>query len=138
MKTTLEATPWAIVESDAHYRRRTLLEHLRRWSAQSHLRSRVDTPTRTIAALDTLSKPIRTGIVAASTDSTDRDRAEAAADDLWDGVATVWSVVASVETKDVPGLEHLLAELAECGRWLAAYPVVVARHDQALSRLFND
>jgi hypothetical protein len=127
---------WSLVEADAHYRRRTLLEHVRRWSARRHVQTRA-TSTRTIAALDALARPIRTGILSVSFDATDRDKAEAASDDLWDAVAVVWSLVASVKSKDIPPLEHVLAELAECGRWLAAFPVTQARHDEALSRLFN-
>ena len=137
MKLVATLPTWSIVEADAHFRRRTLLEHVRRWAARSHVRSRRETSTRTIAALDALARPIRTGILSVSLDATDRDRAEAASDDLWDAVAVVWSLVASVKSKDIPPLEHVLAELSECGRWLAAFPVTQARHDEALSRLFN-
>jgi sugar (pentulose or hexulose) kinase len=35
-----------------------------------------------------------------------------------------------------PGLEHLLAEMAAAGRWLADYPVTVAAHDAPLAALF--
>jgi hypothetical protein len=128
---------WSIVTADAHNRRERLRQHVLHWAARRHVQTRDATSTRTIAALDALARPIRTGILSVSLDATDRDRAEAASDDLWDAVAVVWSLVASLKSKDIPPLEHVLAELSECGRWLAAFPVTQARHDEALSRLFN-
>jgi putative aminopeptidase FrvX len=135
----LDATlqPWSVVADDAHACRERLRKHVLHWAARRHAQTRAETSTRTIAALDALARPIRTGILSVSTDATDRDRAEAASDDLWDAVAVVWSLVASLKSKDIPPLEHVLAELAECGRWLAAFPVTVARHDQEIARLFN-
>lgn len=138
MKLTATIPPWSVVTADAHARRARLLDHVRHWAARRHVQTRGATATRTIAALDALSRPIRTGILSVSADATDRDRAEAASDDLWDAVSVVWSLVASVKSKDIPPLEHVLAELAECGRWLAAFPVTVARHDQEIARLFQD
>ncbi len=138
MKTTATLPTWAMVAADAHHRRQRLYDHVRSWAARAHLESRSVTSTRTIAALDALSRPVRTSIAAATADTTDRDRAEAASDDLWDAVAVVWSLVGSVKSGDVPALEHVLAELAECGRWLAAFPVIVARHDQEIDRLFRE
>jgi hypothetical protein len=34
-------------------------------------------------------------------------------------------------------MEHIVAELAVTGRWLAAFPVHVAAHDRALAELFD-
>ena len=129
---------WSMVAADAHRRRGLLLDHVRQWSALAHARSRGSTSWKTVAALDALSRPMRTRLVSAAADATDRERAEAASDDLWDAVAVCYSLVASVRGKDVPALEHVLAELAEAGRWLAAYPVTVARHDREIDRLFRE
>lgn len=137
MKLATTLHPWSVVEDDAHACRERLRKHVLHWAARRHVQTRDATSTRTIAALDALARPIRTGILSVSLEATDRDRAEAASDDLWDAVAVVWSLVASVKSKDIPPLEHVLAELSECGRWLAAFPVTQARHDEALSRLFN-
>jgi hypothetical protein len=128
---------WSMVAADGHRRRGELFHHVRHWAALAHARNRGYTTTRTIAALDILTRPMRTRLVDFDTGSTDRDRAEAAADDLWDACAVVYALVASVKGKDLAALEHVLAELAECGRWLAAYPVTVARHDQEIARLFD-
>ena len=116
---------WSMVAADGHRRRSELFHHVRHWAALAHARNRGNTTTRTIAALDILTRPMRTRLVDFDTGATDRDRAEADA------------LVASVKGKDLAALEHVLAELAECGRWLAAYPVTVARHDQEIARLFD-
>ncbi len=136
MKLSAALQPWSVVTDDAHACRERLRKHVLHWAARRHVQTR-ETSSKTVAALDALARPIRTGILSVSTDATDRDKAEAASDDLWDAVAVVWALVASVKSKDIPPLEHVLAELAECGRWLAAFPVTQARHDQEIARLFN-
>jgi len=135
---TLSVRPWEDLAADAAGRRTALFEHLRTWAARLHVKKRSAVSTRTTAALDALARPFRSAIAARDQDATSRDRAEAAADDLWDAVAAVWSLVRSVDKSDAPALEHVVAELSECGRWLARYPVDVARHDQAISDLFQE
>lgn len=137
MKTS-KLPAWDTIADAADGRRRSLLEHVRRWSARLHVETRSRrTPTRILAVLDGLSRPARTRIASTSIDATDRDRAEAAADDLWDGVAQTWALVGSSGGTAVPALEHVLAELAEAGRWLAEFPVLVAAHDREIEKLFE-
>ncbi len=135
MKTILPA--WDSIAAEADARRAALLESVRSWAARAHARSRDrETRSRIAATLDGLSRPIRTRLVSRDAGATDRDRAEAAADDLWDATAQVWVLVRSARKTD-PGTEHVVAELSEVGRWLADFPVLTARHDREIDRLFE-
>jgi hypothetical protein len=93
-------------------------------------------PTHVIAAMDALRHPYRLRLVAIDDGHTSRELAEAAADDLWDATATVHAAMRHMPRDDAP-VEHVAAELVEAGRWLAAWPVLVARHDRAMERLFT-
>jgi hypothetical protein len=139
MSTAALAT-WAIVTADAGRHRGRVLEELRSWAALQHAASRGGPlPGHWHAAHGTAARPARTRLVAIDDTGSDRDRAEAAADDLWDAVAEAWGFVKWARghrPPPAPGLEHLLAELAAAGRWLADYPVTVAAHDAALAALF--
>ncbi len=136
MKTvTLE--DWATIAADAARRRLSLLEIVRSWSARAHLRTRqAETRSRIVATLDGLARPPRSRLLSADEDATDRDHAEAAADDLWDATSQTWALVRAT-TKADPGTEHVVAELSEVGRWLAKFPVLIARHDREIDRLFE-
>lgn len=136
MKTATLAA-WETILADAESRRLALLETVRSWAARAHLRSR-DTQTRSriAATLDGLSRPPRTRLVSSDTTATDRDRTEALAADLWDATAQTWALVRSTLKTD-PGTEHVVAELSEVGRWLGNFPVLIARHDREIERLFE-
>jgi hypothetical protein len=72
--------------------------------------------------------------------ATDRDHAEAAADDLWDLVAVAWGFLrwlAETRPAGAPPVERVVAELQLAGRWLAGYRVSSAAHDLAIDRLFS-
>jgi len=133
----MNTTPatWPTLHAEAEHRRHQLWHHVRRWAARLHVRTH-DTPTRVVAALDALRHPMRLGITNATPDPTPREWAEAAGDDLWDAVAVCHSMVKAAAPGSPP-LEHVHAELAEAGRWLAAYRVHVAAHDAALAELFT-
>jgi hypothetical protein len=137
---TAALVTWAIVTADAGRQRERVLEQLRSWAALQHAASRGGPlPGHWHAAYGTAARPPRTRLVALDDAASDRDRAEAAADDLWDAVAEAWAFVKWARRHRPPpaaGLEHLLAELASAGRWLADYPVTVAAHDAALAALF--
>lgn len=139
MATATVAPSWSIVAADAVRHREQLLEHVRRWGAGLHV-ARRGLPSRWVAAWDIAARPHRLRLVAADIGSTDRDRAEAAADDLWDAVATAWALVRWLSTARLdgaPGVEHVVAELHAAGRWLAWYPVFVSAHDRAIDGLFK-
>lgn len=131
---------WSVIAADAMRLRASVHEHLRHWGAMFHARRRASGyPSRWIAAMDSAAHPPRTSLAYAELGSTDRDRAEAAADDLWDSVAVAWAFVRWLQGERLelsPGVEHVVAELHAAGRWLAEYPVAVAGHDAAIARLF--
>jgi len=139
MSTAALAT-WAIVTADAVRHRERVLEELRSWAALQHAASRGrGLPGHWHAAYGTAARPARTRLVALDDTASERDRAEAAADDLWDAVAAAWGFVKWGRGHRPPpsaGLEHLLAELAAAGRWLGDYPVTLAAHDAAVAALF--
>lgn len=139
MATGTTVATWSIIAADATRHREHLLEHVRQWGAGYHATGRA-LPSRWVAAWDIAVRPHRLRIVNADMGATDRDRAEAAADDLWDAVATAWALVRWLGTArpdGAPGVEHVVAELHTAGRWLAHYPLAVAAHDQAIDRLFR-
>lgn len=134
---TAAVPAWDTIAAEAEVRRLALLEDVRSWAARAHARSRNrQTRSRLVAALDGLSRPPRTRLVSLDTTATDRDRAEAAAADLWDATSQTWALVRSAQKTD-PGTEHVVAELSEVGRWLADFPVLTARHDREIERLFE-
>lgn len=139
MSTTTLPT-WSMIAADAARHREQIREELRRWGAVLHTRGRHrGFPSRWSAALDATSRPYRSRLAGFDHESTDRDRGEAAADDLWDAVAVAWAFIrwANAEKLDhAPGTEHVFAELQSAGRWLAEYPVAVAGHDAAIAGLF--
>lgn len=129
---------WDMLAADAHARRLALFGHVRAWAAQRHARRHGDaTPGRCLAALDALVRPMRTRLVRHDPNATRRDAAEAAADDLWDAVCCSWAFVRAVPVADGPPTEHVAAELAAAGRWLAVWPVHLAAHNRALAELFE-
>lgn len=131
---------WSIIAADAARHREQIREELRQWGAGLHARGRHrGHPSRWTAALDAASRPYRSRLAGLDRTSTDRDRGEAAADDLWDAVAVAWAFVRWANAEKpahAPGTEHVFAELQSAGRWLAEYPVAVAGHDAAVSALF--
>lgn len=131
---------WSMIAADAARHREQIGEELRRWGAVHHARGRHRRcPSRWLAAFDATSRPYRSRLAGLDHTSTDRDRGEAAADDLWDAVALSWSFVrwaAADKLDHAPGTEHLFAELQSAGRWLAEYPVSVSGHDAAIAGLF--
>lgn len=128
---------WGDITTDAHRQRLAVFEEVRRWSARTHAATRAPIPTRAIATLDALSRPIRTRLVECDIDTTDRDRAHAAAGDLWDAVSQAWALVRSFDRLPGPPLEHVVAELVAAGRWLAAFPVLIERHEREIDKLFE-
>jgi len=131
---------WSMIAADAGRHREYVREQLREWGAGFHVRSRGrGFPSRWLAAFDSTSRPYRSRLASVDTGSTDRDRAEAAADDLWDAVASTWCFVRWVQAERLehaPATDHVFAELQSAGRWLAEYPVAVAGHDAAIDGLF--
>lgn len=137
--TTLPA--WSVLAADAARHRRHVGEQLRQWGAMFHARGcRRGLPSRWRAAVDFAARPYRTRLASFDHGSTDRDRGEAAADDLWDCVSLTWCFVRWAQAEKLehdPGLDHVFAELQAAGRWLAEYPVAVAGHDAAVAGLFS-
>jgi len=139
MGTVADVSPWSTIADEAIRHREQVLEQLRQWGARLHL-ARLPTPTRWAAAHDAAGRPFRLRILQADEGATDRDRAEAAADDLWDALAVAWGLVrsfAGARPAAVPPLERVVAELQLAGRWLAGYRVSVAAHERAIDRLFT-
>ena len=128
---------WDMLTADGNHRRLALLEHVRRWAARRHVAGGRQTPFRVLAALDALARPMRTRLARANAFTTQRELAEAAADDLWDATCATWSMVKAANAGGEPPTERVAAELAEVGRWLARFPVHTAAHDKAVSDLFN-
>jgi len=143
---------WSVIAGDAVRHRQDIHEHLRKWGAKLHVgvfktacRLGVeiphhDYPSMWLAAMDAAGRGYRVRLASvAGQASTQRDIGEAAADDLWDAVAAGWAFVrwyAALPVKHSPGVEHVIAELHAAGRWLANYPVSVARHDAEIANLF--
>lgn len=131
---------WATIAADADRHREHVLEELRQWGAALHVARRAPgVPSRWVAALDAAGHPVRSQLVSVDATATDRDRADAAAADLWDAVAVAWGLVrwiAIARLDRCPAVEHVVAELHAAGRWLALYPVSVAAHDLAVAALF--
>jgi hypothetical protein len=131
---------WSVIAADATRYRERIGEQVRTWGAMHHATTcGAPVPSRWLAAIDSTSRPPRTRLLAVDLQATDRDRAEAAADDLWDAVAVAWCFVRWLQTERPtrdPGAEHVIAELYSAGRWLANYPVNVSAHDAAIDRLF--
>lgn len=121
-------------EANAH--RRRLHYHTKRWAVRVRAINGA-VPTRVAATLDALARPPRERLLAAGTDATPREWASARADDLWDAACQAWTLVRVGERAAVPGVEHVVAELHEVGRWLKDWPVWCARHDAAVSDLFH-
>jgi len=138
---TATVPTWCDIAADAGRHREQVLEQVRRWGAALHVARRAPgVPSRWLAALDAAGRPYRSRIVAVDHLATDRDRGEAAADDLWDAVAVSWCFVrwlARARLEQAPAVDHLLAELHVAGRWLARYRVSVAAHDRAVAGLFE-
>ena len=137
---TVTLPTWCMIAADATRHREQLLEHVRRWGAAYHAVGGRALPSRWLAAWDLSSRPVRWRIAAPDLASTDRDRAEAAADDLWDATAVAWQFVrwaGGARLERSPPLEHVVAELHAVGRWLAVSRVFVATHDLAVDRLFR-
>lgn len=138
---TVTLPTWCMIAADATHHREQLLEHVRRWGAAYHAVGGRALPSRWLAAWDLSSRPVRSRMVDVDTTATDRDRAEAAADDLWDATAVAWQFVrwaGGARLERSPPLEHVVAELHAVGRWLAVSRVFVATHDLAVDRLFRD
>ena len=134
---TTTLSSWRVLWMEAVVRRAELWQHVRRWAATRHCRGRGrPVPTHVMAAMDALRHPYRLRLLMLNADPTARELAEAAADDLWDATATVHAAMRHMPRDDAP-VEHVAAELVEAGRWLAAWPVLVARHDRAMDRLFT-
>lgn len=135
----MNATPiasWETLAAEAGTRRKALWRHVREWAARVHTAARTrETPGWTWAALDATSRPQRVILLRAD-DHTEREHAEAAADDLWDATAVVWAMVKHTP-HEAARLQHVVAELQEAGRWLAAFPVHVATHNRAMAELFE-
>lgn len=127
---------WDTLNAEATGRLQCLAGHVRAWAAATYAMATSGTPGHVVAALDATSRPTRTRLVARDDTATDRDRATAAADDLWDAVAVVWCMVRRTPRDDAPDVEHVVAELHAAGRWLAKFPVHVHRHEKALAELF--
>jgi hypothetical protein len=136
MSTTATLPTFAQLAEEATTHRRRLLGHMKRWGVRLRA-DRGDTPTRLVATLDALARPPRERLLAAGGDATPREWAAARADDLWDSCSQAWTLVRVCERANVPGVEHVIAELHEVGRWLKDWPVWCARHDMAMSRLFH-
>jgi hypothetical protein len=129
---------WDMLTADAEHRRVALLEHVRQWAAHRHVATGGQaTPSRVIAALDALARPMRTRLARLDASTTQRELAQAAADDLWDATCATWAMVKAANAGGEPPTERVAAELAEVGRWLARFPVHAAGHDKALADLFH-
>jgi hypothetical protein len=129
---------WDMLTADGNARRLALFHHIRSWAAQRHAtRHGAATPSRVLAALDALARPMRTRLARLDASTTQRELAEAAADDLWDATCATWSMVKAANASGDPPTERVAAELAEVGRWLARFPVHTAAHDKAVSDLFH-
>jgi len=129
---------WDMLTADGNARRLALFHHIRSWAAQRHAtRHGAATPSRVLAALDATARPTRTRLAGLNADTTQRDMAEAVADDLWDAACVAWSMVRAVPRLEGPPVEHIVAELSATGRWLALFPVHTAAHDRAVAELFN-
>ena len=95
---------WAEVDAEATRLRREIGERLRQWAAMLHARGRHrGLPSRWMAAFDSTRRPYRSRLAQIDLTSTDRDHAEAAADDLWDAVAQSWCLV---QWANAERLEH--------------------------------
>lgn len=130
----MNPTPWHQLQAEAVHRREELWRHVREWAAMHHAQTRCrELPGRVRAALDATGQPVRTRLVTLH-DHTPREAAEAAADDLWDAAAMVWSAVKHVRGDGTP---HVVAELVQAGRWLARFPAEASGHDRALAELFT-
>lgn len=131
---------WAMIGADADRHRGRVLEQVRQWGAELHVARRAPgMPSRWLAVVDAAGRPYRSRLAATDATATDRDRAEAAADDLWDAVAVAWCFVRWLGERRLeqsPAVEHLVAELHAAGRWLARYRVSVAHHERAVADLF--
>jgi hypothetical protein len=127
--------PWETLAAEGGQRLRELRTHVRQWAARHHVATRCrHTPGRAMAALDATGRPPRVGFLRGR-DHTQRELAEATADDLWDAAAVVWAMVNNAGGESAR-LHHVVAELQETGRWLAAFPVHTAGHDRAMAELF--
>lgn len=136
MSTTNPLPSFADLATEANAHRRRLHHHTKRWAVRLRAINGV-VPSRVVATLDALARPPRERLLAAGSDATDRDWASARADDLWDAACQAWTLVRIGERAAVPGVEHVVAELHEVGRWLKDWPVWCARHDAAVSDLFH-
>jgi hypothetical protein len=127
---------WDQLAAEAGRRRVALWCHVREYAARVHATSRRrETPGHVWAALDATTRPPRVRLLLLH-DHTQREYAEAASADLWDAVAAVWALVKR-SPADAARLQHVVAELQEAGRWLAAWPVHMAAHDRAIGELFE-
>lgn len=130
----MNPTPWHTLATEAAARRVALWRHVREWAATHHTRTRCRRlPGRWVAALDSTARPVRSRLVALH-DHTPREEAEAAANDLWDAAAVVWS---AVKHNDGQPATHVVAELVNVGKWLAMFPAHAAVHDRAVAELFT-
>lgn len=129
----MKPTPWPTLSAEAAARRVALWRHVRGWAAMHHAHTRCrELPGRMVAALDATASPPRSRLVALH-DHTPREAAEAAANDLWDAAAVVWSAVKHAHGQ---ADTHVVAELVNAGQWLARFPAHAGVHDRALAELF--
>ena len=133
MNTQATLPSWQQLAKDAHRHRLRVLTEVLRWRDRLH----PTLPTRLIATVDALQRPLRYRLARLTAGTSPRDRAAAPADDLHDAVAQTWALVGALQRQDVPGLELVLADLVDAGRWLAAWPVVCSQHDEAAANLFG-
>ena len=137
---TAELPTWAMIAADARRVRERLAGELRTWGALFHAHRRgPGMPGYWHAAHVASVQPVRERLLAGDLTASDRDRAEAAADDLWDAVAAGWAFAGWLRGQhldEAPAVEHVTAELIFAGRWLARYPVTIAAHEAAVAELF--
>jgi len=128
-------TPWATLEAEAATRLSALRRHVREWAATHHATTRCRRlPGHVLAAMDATSRPVRVRLLRLA-DHTQREAAEAGADDLWDAAAVCWSMVQHGKSCGL-AFPHVVAELVNAGGWLARFPAHASVHDKALAELF--
>lgn len=135
---TTAASTWAIATTDAAAFLARLRGHLRTWAALQHARSMGGAVSGYwYAAYEAVRRPVRVSIVTATGTATEREQADATADDLWDAVANARAFVRWARRRrrtGSPALEPLEAEVRAAEKWLADYPISVAIFEAAAAR----
>lgn len=69
--------------------------------------------------------------------ATSRDRAEAAADDLWDATVQLWALVRDADRVGL-STRRLRTDLIDAGHYLNRFSSLLTRHDREIARLFEE